>query len=162
MKNDMKKTNSEKSKKFWEDKLKTLGYKSTKPRKAIINVLSRNSNLYKADDIYFMVKKEHPEIGIATVYRTLELLSRLNLICKISLGSDKSYYMLSRNCKKETMVYMICDKCGTIIVNNKCLNSAIRIRMIDDAEKHIFKNCKLKIDKYQIFFSGICDKCLTK
>lgn len=147
---------------FWEDRLKELGYKSTKPRRAIINILSENQKLYKADEIYFMVKKSYPEIGIATVYRTLELLSRLNLICKISLGSDKSYYMLSRDCKKETAVYMICDNCGEIIVNNKCLQSAIRIRMVNDAEKHIFKNCKLKIDKYQIFFSGICDKCSTK
>ena len=144
---------------FWEGKLKELGYKSTKPRKAIIDILNENPRLYKADELYLMVKKHHPEIGIATVYRTLELLTRLNLICKISLGSDRSYYILSKNCKKETAVYMICDNCGKIIVNNKCLQNAIRIRMIDDAEKHIFKNCRLKIDKYQIFFSGVCNKC---
>ncbi len=144
---------------FCEDRLRELGYRSTRPRKAIINILSENPKIYKADDIYLIAKKRYPEIGIATVYRTLELLTRLNLICKISLGSNKSYYMLSRDCKKETAVYMICDNCGGVIVNNECLQSAIRIRMINDAEKHIFDNCKLKIDKYQIFFSGICDKC---
>lgn len=144
---------------FWEDRLKELGYKSTKPRKAIISILNKNQKLYRADEIYLLVKKNYPDIGIATVYRTLELLSRLNLICKISLGSDKSYYMLSKDCKKETAVYMICDNCGDIITNNECLQNAIRIRMIDDAERHIFKNCKLKIDKYQIFFSGTCSKC---
>ncbi len=146
---------------FWEDELKKLGYKTTKPRKAILSVLSNNSKLKQVDEIYFMVKKHYPNIGFSTIYRTLELLNRLKLICKINLGIERSYYMLSENCIKDTSVFMICDDCGRIIINNDCLNSAIKIRLINNAEKHIFKNCMLKIKKFQIFFSGTCDKCVV-
>jgi Fur family transcriptional regulator, ferric uptake regulator len=158
----MGRVSEEKEMGFWEERLKELGYKSTKPRKVIIDILSKKPKLYKADELFLMAKKHYPDIGIATLYRTLELLTRLNLICKISFGSDKSYYMLSRNCKKETAVYMICENCGDVIINSECLQNAIKIRMTDDAEKRIFDNCRLKIDKYQVFFSGICDKCSNK
>lgn len=145
--------------KFWERRLKELGYRLTEPRKIILSKLSNNHEYLTADSIYLMVKKGNPNIGIATVYRTLELLTRLDLICKISLGSSRSFYMLSESCKKETTNYMICNRCGRIITNNKCLDSNIRIRLKEDAEKNIFKNCKIKIDNYQIFFSGLCDNC---
>lgn len=145
---------------FWESKLGELGYKLTKPRKLILSVLSNNQNLCSADYVYLMVKKVNPSIGISTVYRTLELLTRAKLVCKINLGSMRSFYMLSRNCKKETAIYMICDKCGRIIYNNKCLNRAVVIRLREDADEHILKNCNLKINNYHLFFSGLCDKCV--
>jgi len=154
-----KNTKTDSKIKFFKNKLEESGYRFTKPRKFILSILRNNSKFYSADNIYLIIRKSDPDIGIATVYRTLELLTRLNLICKVSLGSNRSFYMLSKDCKKEKPNYMICNKCGRIITNNKCLNSAIRIRLIENAEKNIFKNCKIKIDNYQIFFSGLCDKC---
>lgn len=145
---------------YWETKLKALGYRLSDPRRIILSKLSEIHDEYlSADDIYITVKKENPGIGIATVYRTLELLTRLNLISKISLGSYRSFYMLSENSRKEATNYLICNKCGRIVTNNKCLDSNIRIRLKEDAEKNIFKNCKIKIDNYQIFFTGLCDRC---
>ena len=144
---------------YHENKLKGLGYKFTKSRRIIMRVLSEDSKLLDADSIYMLAKSYEPKVGIATVYRTLELLTRLNLICRIILGSEKSYYMLSKDCRKETSIYMICDNCKRIIANNKCLNSSIKIRLRDDAEENILKNCKIKIDNYQVFFTGLCDKC---
>ena len=68
-----------------------------------------------------------PSIGVATVYRTLELLTRLKIVCRIILGSGRSYYMLSQECARETFIYMICDNCKKIITNNqvpeKCCKS---------------------------------------
>ena len=106
------------------------------------------------------VRKVDPTIGIATIYRTLDLLSKLKLICKISVGIDKSMYMLSDDCIKETSVYMICDNCKRIITNNECLNSAVKIRLREDAENNILKNCSLKINKFQVVFTGLCNNCI--
>ena len=146
---------------FFKNKLEESGYRLTKPRELILDILSNKSKFNSANNIYLMVRKRDPNIGIASVYRTLELLTRLNLICKISLGSDRSFYMLSKNCKKEAFNYMICSNCGRIITDNKCLNNAIKIRLVENAEVNIFKNCQIKIDSYQIFFTGLCNKCST-
>ncbi|MBM3707329.1 MAG: transcriptional repressor [Actinobacteria bacterium] len=143
-----------------EKKLKDLGYKFTGQRKLILEALSSELKLFDAESVFMEARKADPSIGIATVYRTLELLSRLNLICKISVGMDKSMYMLSYDCRKETSVYMICDNCKRVITNNTCLKSAVKIRLKEDAEDNILKNCNLKIDKFQVVFTGLCDKCI--
>jgi Fur family transcriptional regulator, ferric uptake regulator len=108
------------------------------------------------------VKDVDPTIGVATVYRTLELLTRLKIVCRIILGSGRSYYMLSRECARETFTYMICDNCKKIITNNQCLKSAVKVRLRENAEETILKNCKLKVDNYQILFTGLCDECSGK
>ena len=142
-----------------EKKLKRLGYKFTGQRRTILESLSSERRLFDAESIFIKAKQLDPSIGIATVYRTLELLSRLNLICKVNVGTEKSMYMLSEDCEKETSVYMVCDRCKKIITNNDCLKSALKIRLREDAEENILKNCNLQIDKFQVVFKGLCDKC---
>jgi Fur family transcriptional regulator, ferric uptake regulator len=154
--------NGKELKKFYQDKITSSGFKITKPRDVIIKILSKSSKLLTADDIYMQVKDVDPTIGVATVYRTLELLTRLKIVCRIILGSGRSYYMLSRECARETFTYMICDNCKKIITNNQCLKSAVKVRLRENAEETILKNCKLKVDNYQILFTGLCDECSGK
>ena len=159
----IKNNNADKIKyKSWVLSLKKYGYKLTDPREAIIDYLSKESGVKSAEDVYLELKGIDHQIGIATVYRTLDLLSNLELIHKISFGSNKSLYVFSENNSKYSSIYLVCENCGKVIVNNKCLNNAIKIRLIDDAEKNIFKNCNLKINDFQIFFNGLCDKCSTQ
>ena len=106
-------------KRYYEDKITSSGFKVTKPRDVTMEILSKASNLLTADDIYMEIKNVDSTIGIATVYRTLELLTRLKIVCRIILGSGRSYYMLSKECARETFIYMICDNCKKIITNNK-------------------------------------------
>lgn len=141
---------------IWTEKLEKSGYRLTKPRKIILNKLNNNSKPLSADDIFLMIKKEYPNIGIATVYRTLELLTRLKLISKINFGNEKSFYIFS----DENFNLMICKNCGTIVQNNRCLNNAIKIRLKENAEENILENCNIKIDNYQVIFSGLCKNCI--
>jgi Fur family ferric uptake transcriptional regulator len=143
----------------FKEKLIKAGYKLTKSREAIIKIMGETSKLYDADSLYLKVKKDELDIGIATVYRTLELFSRLQIICKITLGCGKTYYMLTEDCHKKTTVYMVCDNCKKIITNNKFLNNSIEVKLRDDAEKYILDNCNYKIENYQIMFTGLCDEC---
>ena len=153
------KLDKESQKKYYADKISNSGFKVTKPRDIIIEVLYGADNLLTADDVYMEVKHVDQSIGVATVYRTLELLTRLKIVCRIILGSGRSYYMLSRECAKETFIYMICNNCKKIITNNQCLQSAVKVRLRENAEETILKNCKLQVDNYQILFTGLCDDC---
>lgn len=144
---------------FSKEKLIKSGYKLTKSREAIIKIMGETLKLYDADSLYLKVKKDNLDIGIATIYRTLELLSRLQIICRIIFGSGKTYYTLAEDCHKQTFIYMVCNKCKKIITNNEFLNNSIEIRLKDGAEKDILDNCNLKIDNYQVLFTGLCDEC---
>ncbi len=144
---------------FFEENLKDKGYRYSKPREMILRVLTKNQKLLSADDIYMLLKKEDPSIGMATIYRTLELLSKLDLICRINMGVGKTLYMLSPNCREELSNFLICESCGRIVLNNQCLKNAIKVRLKDDAHEEVYKNCKLKIKNFQVFFTGLCQDC---
>lgn len=142
-----------------KEKLVRSGYKLTIPRQVLIDILGKYTRLCDADSLYLEIKKDHPEIGIATIYRNLDLFTRLRIICSIIFGSGKVYYLLSKDCYKETFIYMICNNCKKIITSNKCLNDAIKVRLKEGAEESILKNCNLKIDNYQVLFTGLCEEC---
>jgi len=149
-------------KKTWVKNLKKNGYKLTEQRKEILDFLSKEIYPRNADDIYRELKKKNHRIGMATVYRTLDLLSSLKLIHKVNIGSNKAFYLFPGDTEDNTAIYLVCDKCGKLVSNNKCLNNSIKIRLVDNAAKNIFKNCRLRINHFQIFFSGLCEICSNK
>ncbi len=146
----------------WIKKLKKNGYKLTEQRKAILDFLSKEIYPRNADDIYRELKKINHRIGMATVYRTLELLSNLRLMRKVNIGSNKAFYLFPEDTEDNTAIYLVCDNCGKLVSNNKCLNDSVKVRLVDNAAKNIFKNCKLSINHFQIFFSGLCEICSNK
>ncbi len=61
-----------------KQQLQSKGYKLTPQREATVRVLLENEEDHlSAEDVFMLVKDKAPEIGLATVYRTLELLSEL-------------------------------------------------------------------------------------
>ena len=67
-------------------KLKDEGFKLTHQRRNIVEVLlSANGKHMSSEEIYDIVKKDCPEIGLATVYRTLQVLDKLGYTNKLNL-----------------------------------------------------------------------------
>ncbi|MDD4113296.1 MAG: transcriptional repressor, partial [Herbinix sp.] len=63
--------------------LRTNGLKVTSQRIAILEVLNNRPGKHMtAEELYDCVRKEYPDIGLATVYRTIQMLSELSLIDK--------------------------------------------------------------------------------
>src|SRR5690625_6241433 len=71
--------------------LHAKSYKLTPQREATLRVLlEREEDHLSAEEVFLLVKDKAPEIGLATVYRTLELLSELKIVDKINFGDRKS------------------------------------------------------------------------
>ena len=64
--------------------LQSQGYKLTPQREATVSVLLENEDDHLSAEDVFMLVKRGSEIGLATVYRTLELLSELHVVEKIN------------------------------------------------------------------------------
>lgn len=62
---------------FFDDlkiKLKENGYKLTTQRRVILDVILENQGKHLSpEEIYDSVRDKYPEIGLATIYRTLQL-----------------------------------------------------------------------------------------
>ncbi len=64
------------------------GYRITRPRLRVIDLLGRKEGGFKADDIC----DELPDVGRATVYRTIKLLLDAGVICKLALPDGTPIY----------------------------------------------------------------------
>ena len=89
------------------------GCRLTSQRRIIVDFLLDHSGQYlDCETIYDWVKTVYPAIGIATIYRTLSLLEKFNLVSAISPNGEGRRYRLqieqSKNC------LLICRKCGSV------------------------------------------------
>lgn len=77
--------------------LKGKGYKLTPQRRAIVDIIIQNSGSHlTTEELYDLVKTECPEIGLATVYRTVQLLEELGVVSKLDLNDGCYRYELVR------------------------------------------------------------------
>ena len=64
--------------------LKEKGLKVTNQRLLVLEVLADNRHRHlTAEDIYELVREDYPEIGLATIYRTVQLLLEMQLVDRI-------------------------------------------------------------------------------
>ena len=75
-----------KTEELLKQRLKEKGLKVTHQRILVLSVLEQNSGRHMtAEDIYELVSQDYPDIGLATVYRTLQLLWDMQLVDRINL-----------------------------------------------------------------------------
>src|SRR5690625_5381799 len=83
-------------------KLHAKSYKLTPQREATLLVLlEHESGHLSAEEIFLLVKEKAPEIGLTTVYRTLELLSELDIVDKINFEDGVSRYDVRKERSEE-------------------------------------------------------------
>lgn len=135
--------------------LKDKGYKLTPQRRAVLDIIIENEGKHlSTEEIYESVKKQCPEIGLATVYRTLLLLEDMSLIFKLNLDDSKYRYELSHAEEDHHHHHLICLKCGKVI--------EVEGDLLDVLEKDIEKKYDFKILNHILKFFGYCSKCKEK
>lgn len=137
------------SRKTIESALRHHGYKVTPQRRIVINeILNTHEHLTPAA-IYDRVEKEHPGIGLVTIYRTLEILEDLGLICETHSGhSCRSYLMRQSN---QHHHHLICSDCGKVVDFGDC--------GLEELENRLAEKSGFKINSHLLEFSGQCREC---
>ncbi len=92
-----------------QQELKEQGYRITPQRSMILDVLHRAEKHITPEEIHKQVSARYPEVNKSTVYRTLELLKKLNLVDETDLGGNKLYYHHAEHGHHH---HLICHKCG--------------------------------------------------
>ncbi|NLW25717.1 MAG: transcriptional repressor [Clostridia bacterium] len=137
-----------------KDRLKAKEYKMTPQRKVIIDVFTQNQQGHlSAEDVYQIVKKTHPELGLATVYRTLDLLAELDILKKINFGDGRLRYEFIQE-DDHHHHHLICLSCGEVTEFGEDL--------LEGLETTITRSSGFKIVDHQLKFYGYCSKCQEK
>ncbi len=90
-------------------------YKFTNQRQIILQAFLDSSEKHlSAEDIYAAVKDREPELGLATVYRSLELFTTLELLKKLDFGDGRSRYELNDRLPEHSHHHLLCLSCGKV------------------------------------------------
>ena len=92
--------------------LKKEGLRYTNQRQAVWDEIKSNEDHRDAEEIYGALRKNNLNVSRATVYRTIDVLYKNNLIRKIELGDSPAKYENKVN--SEHHDHIICVQCGKI------------------------------------------------
>jgi len=139
-------------------KFKGCGYRLTMPRQIILDVLSNTTEHLSAEDIYHLVHKAYPSIGLTTVYRTLELLAQVGLLFKFDFGDGRARYELSESPKSiGHHHHLVCTECRRIIDYTDFIEE--EKELLKKTERGLSKKYDFRITNHLIQFYGLCDEC---
>ncbi len=142
---------------WWCGRFSGQGYRITVPRQAILDVLTNTSKHLSAEDIYIAVHKNQPNVGLTTVYRTLELLVQMGLVSKFDFGDGRARYELSQGPQTKHHHHIVCTQCGRVIDYTDFIDK--EVELLNKTERALEDKYRFKINAHQISFFGLCEKC---
>jgi len=128
--------------------LRQHGYKLTPQRRAIMRVIAFSQDHLTPNAIYERVHQEHPNIGLVTIYRTLEILVGLKLICELHSGDSCPSYTISAPGHHH---HLICANCGRVVDFSGY--------DLTELEQRLSLETKFKINSRMLEFIGLCQAC---
>ncbi|MDD4860448.1 MAG: Fur family transcriptional regulator [Dehalococcoidales bacterium] len=129
--------------------LRRQGYKMTPQRRAILGVIALSHEHLSPAAIYGEVHHKHPEVGRVTVYRTLEILVRLGLICEVHTGSKERSFILRAHAEHHH--HLVCSGCGKVVDFESC--------NLGKLEKKLSRETGFAIDDHLLELHGRCPQC---
>jgi len=123
-------------------KLKDNNYNLTNPRKKILAVITKKDGIFSAKQLI----KQLPKIDRTSIYRTLEILEKLNIIKPVITLSGEQYF--EKNETQNHHHHIICTNCH----KTKCVKTEPKMTKIEN-----FKNIQ-----HLLILTGICKKCFAK
>jgi Fur family ferric uptake transcriptional regulator len=136
-----------------ENKIVTLlrrgGYKLTPQRRQVINAIALSNEHLTPAAIYEKVHERHHSVGRVTIYRTLDILAQLGLICEVHAESGCRSYLLRR--PVEHHHHLICSNCGTVVDFTDC--------DLSELEHKLTQKTGFDIGGHLLEFSGRCPNC---
>ena len=127
--------------------LEDRGYRVTEPRRSVVELLDSKEVGFSAEEIC----GELPDVGRATVYRTIKLLLEAGVICKLALPNGAPKYSLARI---EHHHHTVCVRCGNV--------GEFRAATVERLMRAIGDDIPGDIVGHSIEFYIICSPCLER
>jgi len=119
----------------------------TTQRQIILEELEKVTSHPTANEVYDMVRKRLPRIGLGTVYRNLELMAETGIILKLEVGGTQKRF----DATTHPHYHIRCISCGKV--------EDIDIPVIADINQVAAELSNYQILGHHIEFSGVCGTC---
>jgi Fur family ferric uptake transcriptional regulator len=132
-------------------RLEARNRQATLQRRIILQALMDRRSYVTARELYTLLQQEHPSIGQATVYRTLELLVEAGAAARFPQENNESKYIY---CPPRHHHHLVCTRCGLVEDIDGCVIPAIGAALE--------KRTHFQINEHAVTFYGFCEDCKAR
>lgn len=119
----------------------------TTQRQIILEELAKVKTHPTASELYDMVRKRLPRIGLGTVYRNLELMAENGMILKLEVGGTQKRF----DATTDTHYHIRCSNCGKV--------DDVDTPVMDDLVQTAAESTSYQIIGHHVEFTGVCPAC---
>ncbi len=119
----------------------------TRSQKRILTLLQSLKCSISAQDLYIELRNRQQDMGLATVYRSLEALKLQGEVQVRTLANGESEYSLIKSDRH----HLTCVNCGVSIAIDEC--------PVHNLEKQLETSHTFKVYYHTLEFFGLCQKC---
>jgi Fur family transcriptional regulator, ferric uptake regulator len=130
--------------------LERSGYRSSVPRAAVVDALAELGCSATARQIADRLEGRGRRVGLASVYRALELLDRLRLVQRLDVGEGVARYEPALP-SGEHHHHIVCQRCGTV--------APFEDSELERAIEHLSHRVDFQIDAHEVTLRGECPAC---
>lgn len=138
----------------FREMLREKGLKVTSQRMLVLEIMAEHpGEHFTTEEIYDLVKVRYPEIGLATVYRTVQVLVDLQIIDKINFDDGFARYELGERegASRHRHHHAICKSCGKVI--------PFEDDLLETLEKALYDNLGFQVEDHEVKLFGYCKNC---
>ncbi len=130
------------------DLLARHGYRSTAPRRAVVADVLARARPFTAEEVVANLRERVPEIGRATVYRTLELLASVDVLSRVLRSDGHPAYIAGMPGHRH---HLVCSDCGVAVAFSAC--------PVDELVRDLSRDTRFSIEGHLLEVFGLCPAC---
>jgi Fur family ferric uptake transcriptional regulator len=129
--------------------LRRTGHRSGGARAAVIDLMANQDCGLTAQEVFDGLRADGREVGIASVYRALDLLARLGLVRRLEVGAASGYEPALPGGHHHH--HVVCDRCGKV--------SSFEDQALEDAIDRLSRRLKHSVAEHDVVLRGTCPDC---
>ena len=135
------------------ERLRSEGHRAGGAREAVVELLARQDCCLSAQEIADELRDRGDAVGIASVYRALELLDSLGLVQRVDAGAAAMKY--------EAVIpgghhhhHAVCERCGRM--------TAFEDKRLEEAIERLAGRLRHEVSGHEVTIRGECPRCATR
>ena len=132
----------------WLIQLQESGYRLTGARRAVVDVIQRSKQALTPVQVFDRARKKYRELGLVSVYRTLEKLEELGLVQRVHQPQGCQAFVTAGEGHQHLL---LCQRCGTATL--------FEGDDLDGLIKSIARRTRYQIKDHWLQLFGLCENC---
>lgn len=142
---------------LFKQMLKEKGLKVTAQRMLMLEIMAGHPGEHlTAEEIFDLARQSYPEIGLAMIYRALQVMVELHIIDKLNFDDGFARYELGQEMGSERHHHhhAICMECKTVF--------SLEEDLLGGLEQNLMERLGFQVTDHEVKLYGYCQACRIK